>query len=80
MKWLSKFIPDCLQIQPDCLPVIAGWAESAAVGYEKKRAAWPENGLALVKGVLQVFNFDSAGVDALSLRASKAQLVLAQQR
>ncbi len=87
MSWLSNFLPDCLRHCPDCLPSVALWTERAILDYESttgsrstSRSEWPGNALSFAKGVLASMSFRSEGKNPLSLSASRAQLVLNQQR
>ena len=79
LNWLSHFLPDCLKVCPDALPVISAWASEAARAYETERRSWPSNGLHFAEGVLNALSFDSdGGGDAL--RMSRAHQMLNQQR
>ena len=79
LRWLSHFLPDCLKVYPDALPVISAWASEAARAYETERRSWPSNGLRFAEGVLNALSFDSdGGGDAL--RTSRAHQMLNQQR
>ena len=94
LQWLRVFLPDCLHLVPESLPLISQWTMTQARSYELRmpRREWPENGLEFATAVLETLCFSSSSSDQsleassstsggdCSLKAVRAQLVLSQQR
>ena len=81
LTWLGEFLPDCLMFVPESLAVISSWTSKAAREYElTDRKNWPSNGLEFAEGALQTLSFPYSLHEVNSLKASRAQFILNQQR
>lgn len=94
LTWLRVFLPDCLRLVPESLPLITSWTIKQTRSYELRlpKREWPENGLGFATAILDTLCFSSSSTDSLlnasttqssadcSLKTLRAQLVLSQQR
>lgn len=56
--WLKEFVPACLRLLPESLPIIAKWTVQTTKRLELgSRKAWPVNGLEFAKLVIEVMHF-----------------------
>ena len=83
--WLSQFIPDCLRMVPECLPVIADWTTTTTKRLElRDRKNWPSNGLRLASFSLEAMHLCNENVGDSSksdgLKVTRMPLTLHQQR
>ena len=84
-QWMSVFIPDCLRMLPECLPIIADWATTATKRLElRDRKNWPANGLKLATFSLEAMHLSNGNTQGSfklnSLQATRIPLALHQQR
>ena len=84
-RWLSQFIPDCLRILPECLPIIADWTVTATKRLElRDRRNWPSNGIKLATSSLEAMHLCNGNYQdnykLNSLKSTRIPLTLHQQR
>ncbi|XP_040565262.1 kinetochore-associated protein 1 [Lepeophtheirus salmonis] len=77
LEWCEIFIPDCLKLVPESLPLISEWAYSIIISMESRRGrGWPHSGLNFSEKILKTMTFMSDDDEC----SSEAQLILFQER
>lgn len=80
LSWIHQFIPDCLQLVADSLPVISSWAVTAVTKLElTHRSSWPQAGLAFATAVLDSMTFRKTSSTS-DFNQFMSLLILNQQR
>ena len=84
-QWISQFIPDSLEIIPECLPTVADWITTATKRLElRDRKNWPLNGLTLARVSLEAIHLHHKNVDdnfqVNRLKSTRMPLTMYQQR